>query len=93
MSFLKCGDGRGGAMNESDQKAIPAQWLAEFDAAAKRPLRERFKYAFIKTYRPVLDDTKFRAFSTTADYRKWCDENLPDWLGFHSVPSSSNTGP
>ena len=36
----------------------------------------------IYTYRPVLDDAPFRAFATTADYRRWCEENLPDWLGY-----------
>jgi len=30
----------------------------------------------------VLDDAPFRAFDTTADYRRWCEENLPDWLGY-----------
>lgn len=61
---------------------IPAEWLAEFEAAARRPLATRFRYAFIKTYKPVLDDAPFRAFDTTADYRRWCEENLPDWLGY-----------
>ncbi len=32
------------------------EWLAEFEAAARRPLRQRFKTAFIKTYKPFLDD-------------------------------------
>ena len=45
----------------------------------------RFRYAFIKTYKPVMDDAEFRAFDTTADYRRWCEENLPDWLGYGSV--------
>jgi hypothetical protein len=61
---------------------IPAAWLAEFEAAARRPLPTRFRYAFIHTYKPVLDDEPFRAFDTTADYRRWCEENLPDWLGY-----------
>jgi hypothetical protein len=74
-------------MNESqnqhsDQPPIPAEWLAEFEAAARRPLRERFKYSFIHTYKPVLDDADFRSFTTTAEYRKWCDDNLPAWLGY-----------
>lgn len=64
---------------------IPAEWLAEFEAAARRPLRTRFRYAFIHTYKPVLDDEPFRAFDTTADYRRWCAENLPDWLGYGRV--------
>jgi hypothetical protein len=56
--------------------------FSEFEAAARRPLRERFKYAFIHTYKPVLDDASFRAFDTIADYRAWCEKNLPDWLGY-----------
>jgi len=61
------------------------QWLEEFEAAARRPLRQRFRYAFIKTYRPVLDDAAYRSFDTMADYRRWCEENLPDWLGYGRV--------
>lgn len=57
-------------------------WEAEFDAAARRPLAERFKYAFIRTYKPGLDDAKFRSFETTAEYRAWCEANLPSWLGY-----------
>jgi len=64
---------------------IPADWLADFEAAARRPLRQRFRYAFIRTYKPVLDDAPFRAFATTADYRKWCEENLPPWLGYGRI--------
>ena len=45
----------------------------------------RHIYAFIHTYKPVLDDEPFRAFDTTADYRRWCEENLPDWLGYGRV--------
>lgn len=61
---------------------IPAEWLAEFEAAARRPLRTRFRYSFSPTHKPVLDDEPFRAFDTTAKDRKWCEENLPDWLGY-----------
>jgi hypothetical protein len=72
-----------GAVTELDD--VPAEWLAEFEAAARRSLPTRFRYAFIKTYKPVLDDEPFRAFDTTADYRRWCEENLPDWLGYGRV--------
>ena len=65
--------------------AIPAEWLAEFDAAARRPLELRMKYAFIKTYKPVLDDADYRAFDSMEEYRQWCEENLPDWLGYGRV--------
>ena len=69
----------------AETNPIPADWLAEFEAAAKRPLKVRFRYSFIRTYKPVLDDAPFRAFDTTADYRRWCEENLPDWLGYGRV--------
>ena len=58
------------------------QWLAEFEAAARRPLAQRMRYAFIRTYKPVLDDAPFRAFETMAQYRAWCDAHLPAWLGY-----------
>jgi hypothetical protein len=58
------------------------QWREEFEAAAHRPLAQRLKYAFIKTYKPVLDDVPYRSFETLAEYRKWCEEKLPSWLGY-----------
>jgi len=64
---------------------IPPEWLAEFTAAARRPLATRMRYAFIRTYKPVLDDASYRAFDTMEDYRRWCAENLPDWLGYARV--------
>ena len=74
------------ALNRREPEAvIPPEWLAEFEAAARRPLETRFRYAFIHTYKPVLDDAPFRAFDTTASYRRWCEENLPDWLGYGRV--------
>ena len=59
-----------------------AQWLTEFDAAAARPLSLRMRYAIIRTYKPVLDDEPFRAFDTLEQYRSWCAEHLPSWLGY-----------
>jgi hypothetical protein len=61
---------------------IPPEWLAEFEAAARRTLEQRMKYAFIRTYKPVLDDARFRAFDTMEQYRQWCEKNLPSWLGY-----------
>lgn len=58
------------------------EWIREFEAAARRPLELRMRYAFIKTYKPVLDDAPFRSFETLKDYRRWCEENLPSWLGY-----------
>lgn len=58
------------------------EWRAEFDAAARRSLQTRFRYAFIYTYKPVLDDADYRSFDTTAAYREWCAHHLPPWLGY-----------
>ena len=64
---------------------IPSDLLSEFEAARRRPLAQRWRYAFLKTYKPVLDDADFRAFDTTVEYRQWCEDNLPDWLGYGRV--------
>lgn len=64
-----------------DERTI-REWEAEFEAAALRPLEQRIKYAFIHTYKPVLDDEPFRAFDTMEEYRRWCEANLPEWLGY-----------
>ena len=59
-----------------------AGWIAEFEVASRRSLETRIHYAFIRTYKPVLDDAPYRSFATTAEYRRWCEENLPAWLGY-----------
>jgi len=64
---------------------IPPDWLAEFEAAARRPLEVRMRYSFIHTYKPVMDDAKYRSFDTMEEYRRWCEENLPSWLGYGRV--------
>lgn len=66
-------------------ESIPKEWYDEFEAAARRPLRVRLNYSFIKTYKPVMDDARFRSFDTMEDYRRWCEENLPRWLGYSRV--------
>jgi hypothetical protein len=42
------------------------------------------RYAFIHTYKPVIDDEPFRAFESMDDYRRWC-AGLPSWLGYGRV--------
>ena len=57
------------------------EWIRDFEAAARRPLELRMRYAFIKTYKPVMDDAPYRAFDTLEDYRRFC-ASLPRWLGY-----------
>jgi hypothetical protein len=74
--------GRKSMSDDNREDDNPREWLAEFEAAARRPLSERLRYSFIKTYKPVLDDATYRSFESTAEYRRWCEENLPSWLGY-----------
>jgi len=48
----------------------------------ERPLALRIKYGFYRIYKPVLDDAPWRAFDSTADYRAWCEANVPAYLGY-----------
>ncbi len=72
-------------LSGTTSEAIPAEWLADFEAAARRPLALRMRYAFIRTYKPVLDDAGYRSFETMEAYRQWCEAELPDWLGYGRV--------
>ena len=69
-------------LDTSENVLVPAEWEQEFEAAARRPLATRFRYAFIHTYKPVLDDARYRSFNTMQEYREWCENNLPSWLGY-----------
>ena len=68
-----------------DPKTETSEDWADFEAAATRTLEQRMRYAFIRTYKPVLDDASFRAFDTMEEYRHWCEVNLPDWLGYGRI--------
>ena len=59
-----------------------AEWIRDFEAAARRTLKQRLDYGFVKTPKPVLDDARFRSFATMEEYRRWCEASLPSWLGY-----------
>jgi hypothetical protein len=59
----------------------PIEW-EDFEAAAKRPIEQHIHNSFIHTYKPVMDDAEYRSFDTMEEYRCWCKENVPDWLGY-----------
>lgn len=58
-------------------------WREQCCRQMKRDTLSRMKYGWFHTYRPVLDDASYRIFNSTAEYRAWCRENLPAYLGFH----------
>jgi len=67
---------------ETQLASMQGDLYAQFEAARRRPLAVRLRYAFIRTYRPVMDDADYRSFDSMADYRAWCERNLPSWLGY-----------
>ena len=67
-----------------EEPAIPPEWLAEFEAAARRPLRTRVRYAFISTYKPVLDDASYRSHAPVAQLDR-ASGFEPEGRGFNSL--------
>jgi hypothetical protein len=65
---------------------MPDQSLEEFKKQCERSLRrsveERMRYGFNYVYKPVLDDADWRSFDSMAEYRRWCREKLPEYLGY-----------
>ncbi|MBI2890121.1 MAG: hypothetical protein HYY13_04975 [Nitrospirae bacterium] len=58
------------------------EWIRDFEAAGQWSLDRRLDNAFIRTYKPVLDDVFFRAFTSVEAYRRWCETAVPSWLGY-----------
>ena len=48
----------------------------------ERNVADRMRYGFNYVYKPVLDDVEWRSFDSMAEYRRWCRENLPEYLGY-----------
>jgi hypothetical protein len=62
------------------------EWLEEFRQQCRRSLGrsvgDRMRYGFNYVYKPVLDDAEWRSFESMEEYRRWCRENLPEYLGY-----------
>ena len=65
------------------EMGIDPEHLLDFEAARRRTLTERLAIG-VRTHKPVMDDAPSRAFNSMAEYRRWCNENLPAWLGYGS---------
>ena len=57
-------------------------WRAQCRRQLARPTLDRIKYGFAWVHKPVLDDGPSRAFDSMAEYRRWCHENLPVYIGY-----------
>lgn len=52
------------------------------ERSLRRTVAERMRYGFNYVYKPVLDDAEWRSFDSMEEYRRWCRENLPEYLGY-----------
>ena len=72
-------------MQETDAQAMD-RFREQCRRQMDRPLALRVRYGFCRTYKPVLDDARWRTFDSMAEYRAWCEANLPEYLGFKRTP-------
>lgn len=60
------------------------EMFLNFESCLRRSVQERIRNGFIPAHRPVIDE-KSRVFAGNMEYRRWCEKNLPKWLGFCSA--------
>jgi hypothetical protein len=64
-------------------------WIADFRKLGELTIAlsvdDRMRYGFTYSYKPVLDDASWRSFASMEEYRGWCKENLPEYLGYGSI--------
>jgi hypothetical protein len=68
-------------IKQTDEEAAEA-FRDQCRRQMQRPMALRMKYGFYRIYKPVLDDAPWRSFNTMAEYRAWCETNLPEYLGY-----------
>jgi hypothetical protein len=68
-------------VKQTDEQADEA-FREQCRCQMSRPMALRLKYGFNRVHKPVLDDAPWRSFDSMAAYRAWCEENLPEYLGF-----------
>jgi hypothetical protein len=66
------------------------EWREQCRRQLDRDMMTRIKYGFCHVHKPVLDDAPFRAFATLAEYREWCEKNLPAYLGYRRPVASAS---
>jgi hypothetical protein len=57
-------------------------WREQCRRGLERDVITRIKYGFCHVHKPVLDDLPSRSFATMAEYRDWCERELPAYLGY-----------
>lgn len=65
-------------MHDSEENT----WREQCRQQLERDVLTRIKYGFCHVHKPVLDDAPYRVFATMVQYRAWCEEALPEYLGY-----------
>lgn len=68
-----------GRLKEDEQEKL------DFMDGLQRSVEERIEIGFVFIKLPVMNDVPYRVFNKIEDYRKWANENLPEWLGYNIV--------
>ncbi len=79
-------------MPQTDEQDMEL-WREQCREQLQRPTELRMRYGWCYTYKPVLDDASCRVFNSMAEYRQWCKENLPAYLGYYDLPQSVQSEP
>jgi hypothetical protein len=66
-----------GRLGEAEQLRL------DFSDGISRTVTERIELGFVPLKLPVIDEVPYRIFETLEEYRGWCSENLPRWLGYY----------
>ena len=67
---------------DSLQRDELADFRLQCERNLARSVEQRMRYGFCYVYKPVLDDAEWRSFASTAEYRRWCQDHLPVYLGY-----------
>lgn len=70
-----------------------SQWADQCRRNLQRDTMNHIRYGFAHVHKPVLDDAPYRIFDSMQEYRAWCHNNLPRYLGFQIAPHAAEQIP
>lgn len=57
--------------------------IDRFEASLKKSPKQRIIEGFIYNPQPILNDIPYRSWGKMEDYKLWCKNNLPKYLGMY----------
>ncbi len=68
-------------------------WAEQCRRNLERDTMTHIKYGFAHVHKPVLDDAPYRIFDSMREYRDWCHQHLPRYLGFRIAADAAKQIP